>query len=74
MWDLLFWLERQRRALRRMVLGPNSYHLVGILIVLGSLAFIPFAPAGLTAGIGLIFLGVACFLTIILAPVGGCLL
>jgi len=74
MWDLLFWLERQRRVLRRMTLGPDSCHLVGILVVLGSLAFIPLAPAGLTAGIGLIFLGVACFLTVILAPVGGCLL
>jgi len=48
--------------------------MIGILVVLGSLALIPFAPAGITAGIGLVFLGVACFLTIILAPVGGCLL
>lgn len=74
MWDLLFWLERQRRGLRRMVLGPDSFHLLGILVVLASLAFLPLAPVGLTAGIGLIFLAAACLLTIILAPVGGCLL
>ena len=38
----------------------------------GSVAFLPLAPAGMSAGIGLIFLGLACVFTIILAPAGGC--
>lgn len=74
MWNLLRRAERERRKLRRKLYGPNSYHMVGILVVLGGLAFLPVVPISLTAGIGLIFLGVACLLTIILAPVGGCLL
>ena len=75
MWEVLFWLERQRRGLRKMmIVGPNSCHLLGVLLVLASLAFLPLAPAGITAAVGLIFLGAACLLTIVLIPVGGCLL
>ena len=71
---LLLRVERRRRSLRRKMLDGSRYHMLGILVALGSLAFLPAAPAGLTAGLGFMFLGVACVLTIILAPLGGCLL
>ncbi|MBM4445245.1 MAG: hypothetical protein FJ020_08095 [Chloroflexi bacterium] len=71
---LLLRIERRRRSLRRRLLDGRCYHMLGILVALGSLAFLPAAPAGLSAGLGFIFLGFACVLTIILAPLGGCLL
>jgi hypothetical protein len=71
---LLFRIEKKRRSLRRKVLNGNGYQVIGIFVLLGSMAFLPLAPAGLSAGIGLIFLGLACVFTIILAPAGGCLM
>jgi uncharacterized membrane protein len=71
---LLFRIEKKRRSLRRKMLHGNGYHVIGIFVLLGSVAFLPLAPAGMSAGIGLIFLGLACVFTIILAPAGGCLM
>ncbi|OGO07992.1 MAG: hypothetical protein A2Y61_07440 [Chloroflexi bacterium RBG_13_60_13] len=71
---LLVRVERKRRSLRRKMLDGRCYHVLGIFVLLGSVAFLPLAPAGMSAGIGFIFLGLACVFTIILAPLGGCLL
>jgi hypothetical protein len=71
---LLLRVEKKRRSLRRKMLDGRCFHMLGILVVLGSLAFLPAAPAGLSAGIGFMFLGLACVFTIILAPLGGCLM
>lgn len=70
---LLLRLEGKRRRLRGKMLQGGGFHAIGIFVLLGSFAFLPAVPAGASAAIGFFFLGLACVLTIILAPLGGCL-
>ena len=74
MLGLLFRLERKRRLLRGKITHGNGYYVIGAFVLLASLIFPPLAPAALSAGVGIILLSLACVLTIILAPVGGCLM